>query len=1164
MNCNKKSLLKKRAFTLIELLIVIAIIGILFVVLVSRVDFATDKAKTTGVQADFRSFQMAGQSIAAEQGCFTTNLEEFADLLNRNLDSELSVIVNGDKLETSTKDPWGNTYIATLTQPENTRGEITFVSAGPDMQYYTNDDQALTLICNNLGHLEVVNPLQKPHQHQFEAIESGNALKTAGTCISKATYYYSCRECNIKSMDTFTAGTTNPNNHVRLDKIYSDNFDGSHTIDTKCLDCDSIIDSVKQSHNAGSGMNCPDCGSDVGHVHTYDQTLKTNQTLVSASSCTEPAKYYYSCTCGDIGSTTFTDGTSIGHDMINHIDEKYLKIVATCTELATYYKSCSRCGAIDSTTFVGGELAPHNYNQEKIDNLNIARQPSCTESATYYKTCVCGARGTETFDSNIKLPHTYGELTCGTPQSCLICGYNNGVTGGHQSINGGTALVHTKCGICDTTLSSDHGPYTSTILTDSTCQSVGSILYSCSCGYSYMAELAINPQNHIGDILIENGTETVHSSYSGCGCVVSTQHEFDEIITQDSTCTTKGLKTFSCDCGYSYTEEISQKTHSFTEKVIDDQYKFSNATCTSPAKYYYSCKNCQAAGTSTFTYGDVVHVPDTPGYEQLTCRGDVYCTLCNKKLADVTHNTVDYHCIECGDYVPGLYDSNGKLVLTWNSMQVQYKPTLGSNTSSSYHMKNILNNSKLSAVKSVAFPESLESIPEGSFRTCKQLTEVYIPSTIKTIEKTAFYECTALTSIKFANDSTLETIGESAFSKTSSLGKLVLPQSIVSIEASAFYTSGVDEVYFGTNLKSIGRNCFYQCSSLTAIYFDKNSHLEVIDQLAFNGCTQLTTVHLNDVDTLLWRCFYDCNNITEFKIGVVKSCDIQSFDTMSNLQTIQYNDFCYLGNDENPYAFLFSPIPREEQTRNEIIHPDTKFIKSAQCTTPILKIPEGVVGIGNMAFWNDNEIIRVELPSTLENVDIEAFGACYGLKNFYVHEDNPYLCAIDGVLYTKDLKRLIDYPKNAQRTTFVMPEGVEVISANAFDSVISLETIYIADTVKTIETYAFTSCFDVLKNVIISENSQLETLGMRVFEDPWNPCPLMEITLPATLKSVGYIAFEGWRVDAKVRYMGTMQQWFLIWERQSDAQDGFSGNLREVICTDGIIRYDSNGELIIE
>ena len=62
----------KRAFTLIELLIVIAIIGILFIVLVSRVDFATDKAKATGVQTDFRSFQVALETVSKENAGFAS------------------------------------------------------------------------------------------------------------------------------------------------------------------------------------------------------------------------------------------------------------------------------------------------------------------------------------------------------------------------------------------------------------------------------------------------------------------------------------------------------------------------------------------------------------------------------------------------------------------------------------------------------------------------------------------------------------------------------------------------------------------------------------------------------------------------------------------------------------------------------------------------------------------------------------------------------------------------------------------------------------------------------------------------------------------------------------------------------------------------------------
>ena len=54
---------KKRAFTLVEILIVVSVIGILFVTLVPRIDFAGDKARETGVKTDFRAFELAAEQI---------------------------------------------------------------------------------------------------------------------------------------------------------------------------------------------------------------------------------------------------------------------------------------------------------------------------------------------------------------------------------------------------------------------------------------------------------------------------------------------------------------------------------------------------------------------------------------------------------------------------------------------------------------------------------------------------------------------------------------------------------------------------------------------------------------------------------------------------------------------------------------------------------------------------------------------------------------------------------------------------------------------------------------------------------------------------------------------------------------------------------------------
>jgi prepilin-type N-terminal cleavage/methylation domain-containing protein len=87
---------KKKAFTLIELLIVIAIIGILFIVLVSKVDFATDKAKASGVQTTFRSFQVAFETVSKENAGFNTFGWDIGD--------NGAGIANGDILTLNGKD----------------------------------------------------------------------------------------------------------------------------------------------------------------------------------------------------------------------------------------------------------------------------------------------------------------------------------------------------------------------------------------------------------------------------------------------------------------------------------------------------------------------------------------------------------------------------------------------------------------------------------------------------------------------------------------------------------------------------------------------------------------------------------------------------------------------------------------------------------------------------------------------------------------------------------------------------------------------------------------------------------------------------------------------------------------------------------------------------
>lgn len=71
-----------------------------------------------------------------------------------------------------------------------------------------------------------------------------------------------------------------------LDNDQKDGY-GAHTFDS---DCDTT---------------CNDCGFTRTITHIFNQRVMTDRYLVSPGTCTERAKYYYSCTCGEAGTTTF-------------------------------------------------------------------------------------------------------------------------------------------------------------------------------------------------------------------------------------------------------------------------------------------------------------------------------------------------------------------------------------------------------------------------------------------------------------------------------------------------------------------------------------------------------------------------------------------------------------------------------------------------------------------------------------------------------------------------------------------------------------------------------------------------------------------------------------------------------------------------------------------
>lgn len=172
-----------------------------------------------------------------------------------------------------------------------------------------------------------------------------------------------------------------------------------------------------------------------------------------------------------------------------------------------------------------------------------------------------------------------------------------------------------------------------------------------------------------------------------------------------------------------------------------------------------------------------------------------------------------------------------------------------------------------------------------------------------------------------------------------------------------------------------------------------------------------------------------------------------------------------------------------------------------------LIIPSTVISI--------NEPITSNLPS---------FYGKKTLENFVVAEENPVFCAVDGVLFSKDMTRIVCYPKGNSRKSYTVPKGVIIIGEGAFWFSENLTELNLPETLIEIEPDGIRGCSG-LKNIelpsnlrIIGENAFQKCTNLQSIEIPegvteipfgafWACYKLANVKLPSTITSIGNYAF---------------------------------------------------------
>lgn len=177
----------------------------------------------------------------------------------------------------------------------------------------------------------------------------------------------------------------------------------------------------------------------------------------------------------------------------------------------------------------------------------------------------------------------------------------------------------------------------------------------------------------------------------------------------------------------------------------------------------------------------------------------------------------------------------------------------------------------------------------------------------------------------------------------------------------------------GKKVTSIGHSAFSYCQSIKSVTISEG--IETIDHYAFKFCMNLNEIKIpNSVTRIKSFAFEGCQSLTDIKLP-------------EKIKAIEYNTFSLCSNLEN------------------------------------VSLPNGLETIGENAFSSE-KLNSIYIPESVYDIQSCAFAFCTNLEKITVNENNLNYTSIDGVLYDKCMKSLVQYPLGKKDKKYIIPNGI--------------------------------------------------------------------------------------------------------------------------------------------
>lgn len=291
------------------------------------------------------------------------------------------------------------------------------------------------------------------------------------------------------------------------------------------------------------------------------------------------------------------------------------------------------------------------------------------------------------------------------------------------------------------------------------------------------------------------------------------------------------------------------------------------------------------------------------------------------------------------------------------------------------------------------------------------------------------------------NGTTVSTIGARAFFGCRSIQTLTLPDGLTAIGDRAFGRTSIIEVEIPAHVRQMGSNPFDSVRTLMRIgVHPDNTAFESVDGTLFSK---------------------EDKRLISYPIGRRET----EYTVPQGTQVIGKNGFYLCQNLQN------ITLPEGLISVEDFAFSGTGIEK--------IFLPNSLITIGTDAFYGTN-LQAVDIPAGVLNIGFNPFGGSQLLTQIRVHSDNAAFESVDGVLFSKEEKRLICYPLGRTDKDYTLPQGTKIIGQSAFSGSEHLQNIYAPEGLTGIESWACAYC-PFLKNITLPNSVNM--IGAWAFSD---------------------------------------------------------------------------------